>query len=73
MKNACNEFESALWGKTRSVIRLKKNVKFIYENGQIIPPASGAKLWHDIEAPHAGIGFKEVDAKGFAEEVPLPK
>ena len=70
---ACNEFHWASWGEKRSVIALKNNVSFVYENGKITPPASGQKLWKAIEPPHAGSGLAEEDAIGFAEDVPLPK
>jgi hypothetical protein len=73
VKKACNEFHWASWGEKRSVIALKNNVSFVYENGKITPPASGKKLWKTIEPPHAGPGLAEEDAIGFAEEVPLPK
>lgn len=73
VKKACNEFHWASWGEKRSVIALKNNVSFVYENGKITPPPSGKKLWQAIEPPHAGSGLAEEDAVGFAEEVPLPK
>jgi hypothetical protein len=73
VKNACNLFHWASWGDKRSVIALKNNVSFVYENGRITSPASGKKLWNAIEPPHAGPGLLEVDAVGFAEDVPLPK
>lgn len=72
VKNACNEFHWASWGEKRSVIALKKNVSFVYENGKLTPPPAGAKLWNDIEAPHAGEGLKEEDAIPFVEELKLP-
>lgn len=73
VKKACNEFHWASWGEKRSVIALKNNVKFSYENGKMTLPASGEKLWKAIEPPHAGAGLAEEDAIPFAEEVPLPK
>lgn len=73
VKKACNEFHWASWGERRSVIALKNNVKFTYENGKMTLPASGEKLWKAIEPPHAGAGLAEEDAIAFAEEVPLPK
>lgn len=73
VKKACNEFHWASWGEKRSVIALKNNVKFTYENGKMTLPASGEKLWKAIEPPHAGAGLAEEDAIAFAEEVPLPK
>lgn len=73
VKKACNQFQWASWGDKRSVIALKNNVSFVYENGKITPPTSGKKLWNAIEPPHAGSGLLEADAVGFAEDVPLPK
>jgi hypothetical protein len=73
VKKACNEFHWASWGDKRSVIALKHNVKFVYENGKLTPPASGEGLWKAIEPPHAGAGLAKEDAVAFVEEVPLPK
>ena len=73
VKKACNEFHWASWGEKRSVIALKNNVKFTYENGKMTLPASGEKLWKAIEPPHAGAGLNEEDAIPFAEDVLLPK
>lgn len=69
VKKACNEFHWASWGEKRSVIALKHNVKFTYENGKMILPKSGAKLWNSIEPPHAGEGLAMEDAIPFAEDV----
>lgn len=73
VKKACNEFHWASWGEKRSVIALKNNVKFTYENGKMTLPAKGKKLWNAIEPPHAGAGLNEEDAIPFADDVPLPK
>jgi hypothetical protein len=73
VKKACNEFQWASWGEKRSVIALKNNVKFIYENGKMTLPASGEKLWKSIEPPHAGAGLSQEDAVAFAEDVPPSK
>jgi hypothetical protein len=72
VKKACNEFLKASWGAKRSVIALKKNVSFIYENGKLIPPKAGEQLWKSIEPPHAGPGLKLEDAQPFVEELALP-
>lgn len=72
VRNACNEFHWASWGEKRSVIALKKNVSFVYENGKLTPPPAGPKLWNDIEAPHAGSGLKEEDAIPFVVDFTLP-
>ena len=72
VKGACNEFHWASWGYKRSVIALKRNVSFIYENGKLTPPAAGEELFNSIEPPHAGPGLTEELARGFVENVPLP-
>jgi hypothetical protein len=72
VKKACNQFHWASWGERRSVIALKNNVSFVYENGQIKPPASGERLWKAIEPPHAGVGLTQEDAVAFAEELQPP-
>jgi len=72
IKNACNEFSWASWGDQRSVIGLKKDVRFVYENGQLIPPKAGEQLWNSVEPPHAGPGLKIEDAIPFVELVPPP-
>lgn len=73
VKNACNEFHWASWGDKRSVIALKHNVKFVYEDGKLIPPAKGEALWKAIEPPHGGPGLGIEDAIPFVEVVPAPK
>jgi hypothetical protein len=73
VKNACNEFHWASWGDKRSVIALKKNVKFVYENGRLTPPPKGEALWKAIEPPHAGAGLAIEDAIPFVEVVRPPK
>jgi hypothetical protein len=72
VKNACNEFQSVSWGENRSVISIKNNVKFIYENSKITLPLKGKKLYESIEPPHAGAGLSLEDAIPFAEDVPPP-
>jgi hypothetical protein len=72
VKSACNEFQSASWGEKRSVISIKNNVKFIYENGKITLPLKGKILFESIEPPHAGAGLSLEDAIPFAEDVPPP-
>jgi hypothetical protein len=75
VKNACNEFHWASWGDKRSVIALKSNVKFVYENGKLTPPAAGEKLYKAIEPPHSsrGEGLTQENAIPFVNDVPLPK
>lgn len=75
VKSACNEFHWASWGAKRSVIALKKNVEFVYENGKLSPPSRGEKLFKGIEPPRSSVGggMTEESAIPFVKEVPLPK
>ena len=70
VKKACNEFHWASWGNERSVIAIKSNVKFIYEDGKMTVPSSGEGLWQLVQPPHAGNGLNPKDAIAFAEDVP---
>jgi hypothetical protein len=72
IKKACNTFHWASWGENRSIIALKNNVKFTYENGKMTLPEGGEKLWSAIEPPHAGVGLKLEDAVPFSEDVTPP-
>lgn len=38
VKNACAEYHWASWGKKRSVIAIKDNIRFTYSNGKLSPP-----------------------------------
>ena len=40
VKNACAEYHWASWGKKRSVIAIKENIRFTYSNGKLTPPPS---------------------------------
>lgn len=73
VKKACNEFHWASWGVKRSVIAIKKNVRFVYENGKLIPPLHRENIWNFVEPPHAGPGLSVDDAVGFVEELSPPK
>lgn len=75
VKNACNEFHWASWGVQRSVIALKHNVKFTYENGKMILPTADEKLLKTIEPPHSSIGggLPPENAIPFADDVSIPK
>ena len=75
VKAACNEFHWASWGEKRSVIALKNNVKFTYENGRLTPPSRGRKLLSTVEPPHSSVGggMDERDAIPFADELSLPR
>lgn len=38
VKNACAEYHWASWGKKRSVIAIKDNIRFTYSNSKLSPP-----------------------------------
>ena len=71
VKNACAEYHWASWGKKRSVIAIKENIRFTYSNGKLTPPP-----------PDFGDGIPLVrrypeDAASqrnwpFVEELPIP-
>lgn len=75
VKNACNEFQWASWGTKRSVIALKNNVKFTYQQGKITPPKSGSALFKSIEPPHSSVGggLTEENAIPFVQDVVISK
>ena len=73
VKNSCIEFDWASWGKRRSVIALKHNVRFVYEDGKMKPPKVDEKLWTSIEAPHGPASNVADDIVPFVENVPPPK
>lgn len=53
VRGACNLFESVKWGRDRrTVISLKKGVRFTYEHGTLVPPK-------------AGVGFITEDGKAI--------
>jgi len=71
VKNACSNFEWVSWGTKRSVIALVHNVRFIYENGRMIPPKGGEDLWVAIESGHGDP--VDVDSiTPFVKELPVP-
>ena len=68
VKNACAEYHWASWGKKRSVIAIKENIRFTYNNGKLTPPP-----------PDFGDGIPLVrrypeDQRNwpFVEELPIP-
>jgi len=73
VENACNEYHWASWGEKRSVIAIKKNVKFVYEKNGITPPAKNINLIANIEPPRAGPDMDENQLRPFARELALPK
>lgn len=72
VKSACNEFHWASWGKKRSVIALKDNVKFTYQDGKITPPKAGPELYEYIK-PNSMHMTPVEQFVPFAEDVSLPK
>jgi hypothetical protein len=71
VKSACNEFHWARWGKKRSVIAIKDNVKFTYENGKLIPPMPGPELYEYIK-PNSMRMTPVEQFIPFVEDVPPP-
>ncbi len=51
VKNACNKFQWATWGKSGSVIALKNNVRFRYKDGKLTPPKADEGFLQAIELP----------------------
>lgn len=49
VRNACNTYHRVSWGKQRSVIAIKNNVRFTYSAGRLIPPAHDAELVGRLE------------------------
>jgi hypothetical protein len=70
VKSACNEFHWASWGANRSVIALKDNVQFVYENGKITPPKADSDLWRKIKPTMFSTPVEKLIP--FADEVPMP-
>jgi hypothetical protein len=76
----CTDFDWASWGKKRSVIALKDNLRFQYDNGKLTPPETFVRengrlvpAGKAIENSQAGKPATYDDGVFFVEEVPLPK
>lgn len=61
VKQGCNEFDYASWGKKNSVIAIKSNVKFVYQNGKMMLPKDDQKLRDRIEPSHGDDGYTQDD------------
>lgn len=73
VKNACTEFDSAVFLPKRTVIKLKETTKFIYENGKMKLP-SGPKIWNTVRPSQKNFSVESsLKAVAFSEEVPPPK
>ena len=70
VQGACNQFEAVKWHHDRTVIMLKKNVRFEFVHGVLTPPKAGSALWKSIEPPHDGPGLTEQDAIPFVQVRP---
>lgn len=70
IKNACAEYHWASWGKKRSVIAIKENVRFTYSNGKLIPPPAdfGDGMPLSRRFPEDG---KLKPLSPFVEEIPV--
>jgi hypothetical protein len=73
VQGACNQFEAAKWGRDRTVITLKKAVRFEFGHGVLTPPKAGSALWKSIEPPHSGSGLAEQEAIPFVQLVGPPR
>ncbi|GAA5172704.1 hypothetical protein [Viridibacterium curvum] len=73
VEGACPEYHWASWGKKRSVIAIKSNVRFVYENGKLTPPPKDLALITTIEPPRTGSGIDEKKLQPFVREVSPPK
>ena len=71
IKNACAEYHWASWGKKRSVIAIKDNIRFTYSNGNLSSPpddfGDGTPLSRRF--PEDG---KSLRMWPFVEELPIP-
>lgn len=74
VKNACNKFQWATWGKNGSVIALKNNVRFRYKGGKLIPPLADGDFLQAIELPEdtPSTGVVAESVVPFAHQVVLP-
>lgn len=69
VKNASNQFHWASWGKKRSVIAIKKNVKFVYENGKLTPPKKDNDLYLNIKPTMFETPVEKLEP--FVEKLPI--
>lgn len=49
VNGACSEFHWAKWSKRKSVIALKRNVKFVYQNSALTPPKRDDDLFSNVK------------------------
>lgn len=69
IQNASNEYHWASWGKKRSVIAIKRNVKFVYENGKLTPPKKDNDLFLAIKPTMFETPVEKLDP--FVDELPV--
>lgn len=69
VRNACNEYHWASWGKQRSVIAIKNNVRFVYANGRLTPPKHDAALMEKLQFSAYGGSNVFEEVVPFAEEI----
>lgn len=69
VKNALNQYHWASWGKKRSVIAIKHNVKFVYKNGKLTPPKKDNDLYLTIKPTMFETPVEKLEP--FVEEVSL--
>lgn len=71
VKNACAEYHWSSWGKKRSVIAIKDNIRFTYSKGKLTPPPDdfGDGSPFSRRFPEDG---KPLRMWPFVEELPIP-
>lgn len=69
IKNACAEYHWASWGKKRSVIAVKYNIRFTYHNGKLLPPPNDFGDGEPLSRRFPEDGNKPLTP--FVEEIPI--
>lgn len=69
VRHACNDYHWASWGKQRSVIAIKNNVRFVYANGRLTPPRHDVALMEKLQFSAYGGSNVFEEIVPFAEEI----
>ena len=69
VRNACNDYHWASWGKQRSVIAIRNNVRFVYANGRLTPPRHDVTLMEKLQFSAYGGSNVFEEIVPFAEEI----
>jgi hypothetical protein len=73
VRNACAEFDYISSGKKNMVVALKKNVKFKYQDGKLIPPKADEDLWAGALSDWVYANATPDKIVPFVEEIQTPK